>query len=177
MIHHVVPWMTGNIGGGLNAAIERLPDDAWICARDGDTLFLMPQWGKQIEAIVEAQRNNFAVIGAMTNRIRSPEQLHGGRLSEEADIGQHVAIAKNRWNEHGTAVKPMLGPAAGMLMLFSKQTWLAHPFPERSIHFDQLFCDAARANGGRVGVALGLYLFHLYRWGHANPASYVGHLA
>ena len=46
MIHHVVPWMTGNIGGGLNAAIERLPDDAWICARDGDTLFLMPQWGK-----------------------------------------------------------------------------------------------------------------------------------
>lgn len=177
MIHHVVPWKTGNIGGGLNEAIALLPDDAWICVRDGDTLFLTPQWGKQIEAVVEAQREHYAVIGAMTNRLRSPEQLHGGKISEEPDIGAHVTIAKQRWNEHGTTVRPLEGPAAGMLMLFSKQLWLRHPFVEKSIHFDQLFCLATRAHGGKIGVALGLYLFHLYRWGHQNPASYVGHLA
>lgn len=177
MIHHVVPWKTGNIGGGLNEAIALLPDDAWVCVRDGDTLFLTPQWGKQIEAVVEAQREHYAVIGAMTNRLRSPEQLHGGRISDEVDIGVHVGIAKERWNAYGTAVRPLQDVAAGMLMIFSKQSWRTHPFVEKSIYFDRLFCEEARSRGGRIGVALGLYLFHLYRWGHPNPASYVGHLA
>jgi hypothetical protein len=177
MIYHLTAWKTGDIGGGLNAAIEPLPDDAWICARDGDTLFLTPTWGKLVEQIVEQNGDDYAVIGCMTNRLRAPYQLHGGKLSEEADIGVHVQIAQQRQQTYGASVQAVSGPVAGLCLIFRKATWARHPFVTRSIYFDQFFCDAARSNHGRVGVALGLYLFHLYRWGKPNPVGYVGHLS
>ena len=38
MIAHITPFCTGNIGKGINDMISLLPDDAWICLRDQDTL-------------------------------------------------------------------------------------------------------------------------------------------
>ena len=176
MIYHVVPWLAGDIGGGLNATIGCLPDDAWICVRDGDTMFLSSRWGEEIEQIVAAN-HRYELIGCMTNRLRAPYQLHGGVLSDEPDIGKHLQIAQERWTTHGTQVAPLrAGPIAGMLMLFPKRVWERHQFVQRSIYFDQDFTASVRAHGGRVGVALGLYLFHLYRWGKANPQDYKGHL-
>lgn len=177
MIYHFTPWLTGNIGGGINACIRLLPDDAWVCLRDGDTSFLSPQWGAQVEAIVAEHGDTYDLIGAMTNRIRAPYQLHDGVLSDEADLSRHVAIATDRWTEHLTAVAPVpYGPIAGFLMLFRKSTWARHPFAEHSIYFDQQFTDAVRHNGGKVGVALGLYVLHLYRWGKRNPTARLEHL-
>lgn len=178
MIFHITPWLTGNIGGGLNASIGLLPDDAWVCIRDGDTMFLTPNWGEQIEQIAAQRPTGMDVIGCMTNRLRAPLQLHGGALSNDTDLGNHIAIANQRWEEFGTECRDAQNePVAGMLLLFSKATWERHPFVERSVYFDRDFCAAARAQGSRVGVALGLYIFHAYRWGQAYPASYVEHLA
>jgi len=178
VIFHSTPWQTGNIGGGLNAFVDLLPDDAWVCLRDGDTLWLSPSWGEQVEQVVAAHGDAFSVIGAMTNRLRSPLQLHGGLFSDEADIGRHRDIALQRWEEHGPLVQPLrAGVLAGMCLIFPKRVWRAHPFVERSLLFDQRFCGDVRAAGGQLGVALGLYLFHLYRWGRRNPYSSVGHLA
>jgi hypothetical protein len=177
MIHHVTPWRTGDIGGGLNAAIQCMPENAWVCLRDGDTLFLSDQWGAEIEEIVAEHGYTYDLIGCMTNRIRAPYQLHDGKLSEEADMHTHLRIAKQRWAQHGTAVAPVpVGPIAGMMMLFRRSTWARHPFPERSIYFDKVFTDAVRENHGQVGVALGLYIFHLYRWGKRNPTARTEHL-
>lgn len=176
MIHYVTAWKTGDIGGGLNAAIALLPDDAWVCVRDGDTLFLETDWGRQIEQIVECNRE-FALIGCMTNRLRAAYQLHGGAISEEPNISAHIAISRQRRVAYGASVKPQpLGPVAAMLMLFRKSEWAKHRFRERSIYFDSEFCEATRRAGGKVGVAQGLYLFHLYRWGQPDPANSIGHL-
>lgn len=176
MIHHVTAWETGNIGGGLNAAIDPLPANAMICVRDGDTLFLSPDWGRQIEKIVSANRG-YDLIGCMTNRLRAPYQLHEGQISNEDSITQHRLIAEQRWRAHGTEVRELAqGPVAAMLMIFPKAVWLRHPFPERSIYFDQQFTQDVRDNGGRVGIAQGFYLFHLYRWGQPNPTAYTEHL-
>ena len=178
MIHYVTSWKTGDIGGGLNEAIALLPDDAWVCVRDGDTLFLGPRWGEQIEQIAaRAEAEGYGLVGCVTNRLRAAYQLHDGVLSGEPDIGRHVAVAAERWNAHGAAIAALpSGPVAGMLMLFRKSEWAAHPFVEKSIYFDQAFTQAARERGVRVGIAQGLYLFHLYRWGKPNPTGYVGHL-
>lgn len=177
MIYHLTPWLTGNIGGGLNRAIECLPEDAWVCLRDGDTCFLTPQWGKQVEAIVAAHGDKHPLIGAMTNRIRAPYQLHGGVMSDESDLSRHTAIAAQRWDRHGTAVAPVdIGPVSGFLMLFRRSTWAGHPFPEHSIYFDQVFTEAVRRDGGKPAIALGLYVLHLYRWGKSNPLGSVAHL-
>lgn len=177
MIYHVTPWRTGDIGAGLNAAIEPLPPDAWVCARDGDTMFLTPSWGAQVEAVVEAH-GDYDLIGCVTNRLRGRHQLHGGALSGEPDIGAHVAIAQARWAEHGPAVKELHhGAVAGAFMLFRRSTWERVRFVERTIWADAYFTKAVRGRrGARVGIALGLYLFHLYRWGHPNPADSIGHL-
>jgi hypothetical protein len=177
VIYHLTPWLTGNIGGGINAAIDCLPDDAWICLRDGDTCFLTPQWGKQVEAVVAANGDKHPLIGAMTNRLRAEYQLHDGMLSEDPDLSRHVRIAGERWDEYGTKVAPVvIGPVSGMLMLFRKSTWARHPFPEHSIYFDQAFTEAVRQDGGKPAIALGMYVLHLYRWGKPNPASNVAHL-
>lgn len=176
MVHYVTPWLTGDIGGGLNAAISLLPEDAWVCVRDGDSMFLLPDWGRQIEQIIAEHGDQFAVIGCMTNRLRAEYQLHEGTISDEPDIGRHLAIAQARQSEHGASVVPVDGPVAGLCMIFRRSTWERHPFPRRSFNFDQHFCHAVTREGGRIGVALGLYLFHLYRWGQANPCRYRDHL-
>lgn len=177
MIYHLTPWLTGNIGGGLNASIGLLPDDAWVCIRDGDTMFLTSNWGEQIEQVAAQRPTGVDVIGCMTNRIRSPLQLHGGAFSDDPDIGRHIAIAEKRWLDYGTEVIDAHNePLAGMLLLFSKATWERHPFVERSIYFDRDFCAAARAKGSRLGVAKGVYILHGYRWGKAHPTIYTQHL-
>lgn len=176
MIRHVIAWKTGDIGGGLNDAIDLLPDNAMVCVRDGDTLFMAPDWGRQLERIVSDNRA-YDLMGCMTNRLRAPYQLHGGVLSCEDSVTRHQEIAAQRWHAHGTEVRELKsGPVAAMLMLFPKAVWKRHPFVERSIYFDQKFTQDVRDNGGRVGIAQGFYLFHLYRWGQPNPCNYTEHL-
>lgn len=177
MIHYISPWRTGDIGGALNDAVERLPADAWVCVRDGDTLFLAPDWGQQIEAIVAGAGDQFGLIGCMTNRLRAPYQLHGGKISDESSIEVHRRIAYEHWAAFGATVQPLqAGPVAGMLMLFPRALWVTTRFVERSRYFDQEFTDALRRRGVQVGIAQGLYLFHLYRWGQSSPAQCVKHL-
>ena len=177
MIHYVSPWRAGDIGGALNEAIAPLPDDAWICVRDGDTLFLAPDWGTQVESIVEVHGDEFGLIGCMTNRLRAPYQLHGGKISDEPSIEVHRRIADEHWRAFGPTVQPLrAGPVAGMLMLFPRALWAGQPFVPRSRYFDQEFTAAARLKGVQVGIAQGLYLFHLYRWGQPRPTEYVKHL-
>jgi hypothetical protein len=177
VIFYVTAWKTGDIGGGLNAAIEPLPDDAWICVRDGDTLFLTPDWGKQVEQVVAENGWRYELMSCVTNRLRAAYQLHEGQISNVADIGHHIDIAHRRWVEFGPMIRPIdRGPVAGMFLLFRKATWKRHPFEPRSIYFDQRFTTMVRAHGGKVGVAWGIYLFHLYRWGQPNPSEYKGHL-
>lgn len=177
-IHYVIPWKTGDIGGGINEAIAAIDPgrDDWICVRDGDTMFLTGRWGQLIQAIVDANKD-YELIGCLTNRVRAAYQLYGGDFSEEADIGKHLAIAQQCELDHKSFVKPVpTGPIAGMFMLFPRRVWEREPFAVRSIYFDQEFTAAVRRAGGKVGVAWGIYLFHLYRWGQVDPFGYKDHL-
>jgi hypothetical protein len=180
MIHYVVPWKTGNIGGGINDAIAAIAPgrNDWICVRDGDTMFLTSQWGRHIEQIVDkAMLESYELVGCMTNRLRAAYQLHLGYLDDDPAIGNHVQIANWRGNEFGANIEEIpTGPIAGMFMLFPRRVWEREPFAERSIYFDQEFTASVRRSGGKVGVALGLYLFHLYRWGKADPFGSKDHL-
>ena len=175
-VYHSTPWRDGNIGAGINEFCALVPDDAWVCLRDGDSLFLHPQWGNHVRSIIEANPDH-SLIGCVTNRLRADYQLHGGKFSEDADLRNHVAIAKQRWAEHKTNVAPLAaGPVAAVCMIFPKRVWQRHPFAERTIDFDRTFTDAVRAAGGRIGIAQGLYLWHTYRLGHVNPLNYIEHL-
>jgi hypothetical protein len=175
-VFYVTPWKTGDIGGGINESLALLPSDAWVCVRDGDTMFLSADWGAQVEQIIARNGVRFDVIGAMTNRLRSRYQLHDGAISEVGDIGYHREIARQRWRDYGASVGEVPGPLAGMCLIFHRSVWERVPFEPYTIWFDKRFSSRVRELGGRLGVAHGLYLFHLYRWGEADPANSIEHL-
>lgn len=173
-IFYLTPYNTdGNIGKGWNDAIEALPDDCYIVCRDGDTMFLTPDWGSQIEKII-TENLDFDLITCLTNRLNTPSLLIGG-MFDEKDISKHIQLAKNAWINYGTKVIPT-EVAPGMLMIFHKSLWLKHRFVEKSIIFDKQFSKSVIDGGGKIGVAKGLYIFHLYRWDSLSPKSDTKHL-
>lgn len=175
-VFYSTPYRAGDIGGGINEFIALLPDDAWVCIRDADTLFLTSEQQPLVQLIAESNPP-FDVIGAMTNRLRSVVQCHGGAISDDPDIRNHMAIAHDRFAQNGADLLHVPPPhVAGMFMLFRKSLWLKHKFPERTAHFDSEWTWAVHRDGGRLAVAQGLYLWHSYRFGHADPANYTKHL-
>ncbi|SMC45823.1 hypothetical protein [Pedobacter africanus] len=180
-IRYITPFSTDshrhgypNIGGEYNQVISELPDDCWIVLRDGDTMFLTSDWGRQIRQIIEANPD-YDLIGCMTNRVGVKEQLWYGEFTE-GDISKHIFMAYTAWNDHNVTVKPT-NLVAGLCMMFHKSVWAkVGGFPAHDIIFDRVFCSKVLKFGGKIGIAQGLYIFHLYRWGQNNPQISINHL-
>ena len=168
-VHHITPARSDkNFGKAINDVIEWLPDEDWICLRDIDTVPLHHRaFIKQCEQI--AERGEYDLVGCMTNRLGLAYQLHKGKLSENWDLKHHIKIAHDRFDQYGSEVEECEGTVAGVMMLFSKQTW--HDIgriPEGGVQIKGSFVDyiineRVRKIGGRVGIAPGIYLFHIYR--------------
>lgn len=165
-VHHITPASGDkNYGGAINAQIEPLPDDDWICLRDGDTMFLHPSWPSQIEQL---SQQNFNLIGCMTNRLGLPWQLHEGKISEDPNVLNHYEISERLFNTHGATVEPLNNTIAGLFMLFPRRIWDEVKFKE-GLHVDNAFIDyhfsiEIYRRFGKIGLAKGLYLFHFYRF-------------
>jgi hypothetical protein len=174
-VRFIQPFDIGkNIGFEYNQCISELPDDCYICLRDQDTLPLRSDWGAQIYAVIQANPD-YHIIGCMTNRLRAPYQLAAGVFSNDADISNHIKIADLLWKNYNDLVTDVPG-VAGMCMIFHKSVWKQIKFEENSIFFDKQFCDKARKLKMNIGVARGVYLFHLYRFGQKDPFNYKEHL-
>jgi hypothetical protein len=173
-LRFIEPWSSAlNIGGSLNEIINKLPDDCYIVARDGDTMFLTPKYGNQIEQIIKANPQ-YDVITCMTNRIGIKEHCVAGMFDIES-ISAHITMALAIEYQHGTeCIDTHIAP--GMLMIFHKSVWQKHKFEENSIFFDKIFSKKVIASGGKIGLAKGLYLLHLYRWNQDSPKTYREHL-
>lgn len=175
-IRHITPFSTSlNIGGEYNKCISELPNDCWVVVRDGDTMFLTPDWGKQIEEIITANPD-YDLITCMTNRIGIPDLCVKSQMFDEPDIRLHIDLALSASRGCRTLVEPT-HCAPGMLMIFHKSVWVkAGGFEENTIFFDKRFSKAVTKYGGKIGVARGLYILHLYRFGQTNPKEYRDHL-
>jgi hypothetical protein len=138
-------------------------------------MFLQPDWGKQIAAIVD-QYSDYDLVGCVTNRLASINQLHEKQFSDNPDILHHKAIADQLYEKYCNLVKPFTGVVAGMFLLFPRKTWEKHLFKENDIRFDVHFSRGIMAAGGKIGLAQGLYVFHMYRLGQPNPKRAYQHL-
>jgi hypothetical protein len=165
-----------NFGASCNQHCESVPnDDDWILIRDSDTAFLIPDYPQQIKSIIDNNKDKFDLIGCYTNRIGFKHQLYKGILSEDTDIKNHILIAKDLYSKYGNQVAYLNKPIAGFFLLFSKKAWKEHKFEEglfvRKRDYDgtikQAYIDYWFSNyfvrKKRVGIALGLYIFHIYR--------------
>lgn len=165
MIHYLSPYRSDkDIGKAYNEAIEKLDSRDWVCLMDADAMPLLPDYGTQIEQILSEHGRKYGLIGAMTNRAGRDEQLYNG-FSEDPNILNHIQIAREARDKFGNEVEPMpKGYVAGLFMLFSVKTWVrVGGFKEGTITADSNFTRRVRAKGLKVGMAKGLYIFHLYR--------------
>ena len=177
VIHHITPFLTGDIGKGINKQIKHIPDDDWVCLRDQDTMFLLPHQGAMIEQIVYSNPP-YDVIGCSTNRLGGIFQLWNNTLSDERDIVEHQKIALDAQRKYGLELELVSNGnyLAGLFYLFRKKLWNEISFEEKSIQFDLLFCNSLYEKGKTMAIARGLYLFHLYRLGAENPQRAIQHI-
>jgi hypothetical protein len=167
-VWHIVPGRGDkDLGAAINMQIELIPDNDWICLRDGDTMFLHHNWPKQIEDIIKEHGNNFDLIGCKTNRLGCNWLLHGGKASQDPNVLNHYEIAVDLHNKHYSEVDYLDNTLAGFFMLFPKKTWNKTRFPEGLFHQNK-FIDFMFSHQvykwGRIGLAKGLYIFHFYRF-------------
>lgn len=173
VIHYITPFCDGNIGKGINDTIQYLPEADWVCLRDQDTLLFRGS-GELIQDIVE-RNSDYALIGCMMNRLNIKSQLAYSHFSDDFNLVQHGGIF-DEFKREGSVVIQTADDIAGAFMLFPKTTWTqVGGFLERSIIFDRKFTRSAR-NIGKVGIATGLYIFHLYRMNSLNPTDDITHL-
>ena len=163
-VHHITPGRSDkDYGRAINDLIEFLPDHDWICLRDIDTMPLHHRvFFKQCEDIANA--GEFDLVSCKTNRIGVVHQLHGHKKSDNFDVKHHIEIAHQRYEQYGSEVIESCGLVAGLLMLFPKRVWLeVGGFPEGGISIggnfiDYLFSKSIKENGGKIGIARGIYL-------------------
>jgi GT2 family glycosyltransferase len=164
-----------NYGGAIMDEVSGKNSADWILIRDGDMMFLTPDWVEQIHQLIDAHGDNYHIIGCMTNRLNIQEQLHGGNMSGCWDMQKHYEIAQKRWKDFKLHVVDV-DEVAAVCMLMQVGTLEALGMPENDIYFDRKFCAAAKYNGLQIGVALGLYVFHSYRPWSADPGKDIKHL-
>ncbi len=172
-IHYITPFsLELNIGAEYNARIAEL-SDGWICLRDYDTL-LFPKACNHIAEIIEANPE-FELITALTNRIGVHLHCVTGMFNEDS-ILEHQNKAEELWDRFGTGIMET-GIAPGLCMIFKKSLWQRiGGFKEHSITFDREFSNDAKKSGTRIGLAKGLYIFHLYRYPHQDAKIHTQHL-
>ena len=92
--------------------ISLLPDDAWICLRDQDTL-LFDGSGELIEQIV-ANNSDYSLIGCKTNRLGTKDQLVPNMYDNDS-ITDHRQTFLDLFS---FVVSPVSHVLAGVFMLF-----------------------------------------------------------
>lgn len=166
-----------NIGKAYNEFCALVPDKDWIVISDQDALWWPELVLQQVADIVNGDGANYALLGASTNRLASDYQRPFPEDFNNMDPFHHRRVAEHLAEmNYGKIKNDRNRPVAGVFMLFPKQTWKRFPFPENRIDADTLFCKRIRANGGKIGVMEGVYVFHWYRANSSNPTKYKKHL-
>jgi len=181
-IHYIQPYRADkNIGKAINDAIEQISapprdcDGHWVCLTDHDMMWLLPDTKAHVEEILYT--TEYDVLGCMTNRLRSPEQLVGGRFNEDDRIREHIRIAGECWQNAGPMVVDAQGVMAGMMLCFRIRAWEAvGGFVEDTPCFEWHFDFETRKMGFKVGLMKGIYIFHAYRLWSNHPKTDTKHL-
>lgn len=171
MILDLTPYSTTkNLGAAYNEAMRLLPDDAHACFRDGDTMWLTPDYGMILAKYVEAYPD--AVLTCWTNRIHHRSPQLDTRAPQSADIAEHIVYAKQLASQP-ISVDTLHGPVSGFLMVVPKKVWQMHNFTEVQVFedrgpynllgVDNEFINGVRALGVPVLRMNNLYLWHTYR--------------
>lgn len=165
-IHFPIPFrLDKNLAKAYNDEFFKVNDDDYVCLRDYDTLFLLPETIQDIYGYVQKypQIDLFTAYGNR-NHWSLKEQLLNGEVSDNADIRYHIDIAiKQREKLYG--LTKMSGHLSGFFLLMSKRLWKDMQFQEnrKCLGVDTQFSLRLKNRGRFVYRMDGVYVWHTYR--------------
>lgn len=145
--------------------MQLIPDEDWVCLRDGDTIFLTPDYGNILHEYASLNPDA-ALLTCLVNRVShlSTAQLFRGRISDNGDMRYHIHIAQQqkRYLYKTTVINQDI---SGFLMMISKKSWQEYKFNEdgKCLAVDTEYNRRLRAAGNQILLMNGLYVWHTYR--------------
>ncbi len=172
MVITFIPYsLEKNIGKAYNQCMSMLKeDDDWGCLTDGDIMFMTPDWGHQLQELVDLHPNA-GIITCMTNRIANKYQRTG---NGSTNILDHYKIAQQRLRVRRGKTHLTRRHISGFLMMVKKSTWNEVKFPEIEnaiLDIDGLFSNAILDAKKDIVIAEGLYVLHYYRWAQGTASK------
>jgi len=155
-----------------NRIVDKYDDDEWLCFVDADVMFLTSNFGQHIQAIIDAHSRDFTAFTCMTNRVGQLKQCHAREMSNNFDVLHHVKIAEKKQRESGLGVVEMkpFYLLSGLLICAKVSTFKRVPFKGAGmLGVDNRWHKDLYTKGGRLGLMLGVYVFHRYR--NQNPSD------
>lgn len=165
-IHFPTPFaLDKNLGRAYNNEFKHVAPEDYVCLRDYDTLFLLPDTIPHLYGYVQKYPEiDIFTCYANRNHVSLPNQLLDGYTSTNVDIKTHIELAQ-RQTHYLYDVTEIKGNIAGFFMLISKRLWTHVKFPETMKCFGVDFAYSALLRQHKVPVYRmdGIYLWHTYR--------------
>jgi len=146
------------------------PED-WVCFTDGDTAFLLQDFGHQVKSYTERYPDT-GLFTCYASRCHYQEQVRRGTDMGNRDILYHRQQAETIRKELDGQIKQMDRRIAGHVMVIQKKTWtLIRPEVARKVAeqqkqilgVDTKISNAVLAAGLKIRMMRGLYIFHYLR--------------
>ncbi len=148
--------------------LVRDPND-WVCMRDGDTMFMLPDWGHQIKHYIEKYPDT-GLFTCYASRCHYQPQIRLGTDTESTDLLYHRSHAQKIYDELYGKVKEMDRRIAGHLIVMKKSTWTLIrndvEYTSRSkniLGIDTKISNAILKKEMKIRLMRGIYLLHYLR--------------
>ena len=169
MIHFPTPFaLDKNLGRAYNNEFKHVAPGDYVCLRDYDTLFLLPDTIPHLYGYV-AKYPEIDIFTCYANRnhISLSNQLLYSKVENNADIHYHIEVAQTQ-TKYLYNVTEIKGNIAGFFMLISKRLWTSVKFPETMKCFGVDFAYSALLRQKRIKIFRmdGVYIWHTYRLQH-----------
>jgi hypothetical protein len=177
MIYYFTPYsVEKNIGSYYNDCMAMLPAGCWACFVDGDAMFTTPNFGHQLQEVINKHGNDYKLFTSVTNRVGTKYQCVEGMWDVES-MKEHREVGKLLQEKNDTNVEDITNnsPISGVLILIEKDAWFySDRFAERGmLGVDNSIHYAIRNKGHKVGLMTGVYVQHYYRGGNIKDKKHL----
>lgn len=152
----------------------------WVCMMDGDTMFLLPDFGHQIQTYIDRYPDT-GIFTCYASRCHYQPMIRMGTDTENTDLLYHRQQAEIIYNELHGKVKELDHRVAGHLMVIQKGTWLRiretvkrDASGKSILGVDTKISNAVMKAGLKIRLMRGVYLLHYLRL--KEGYNYTGHL-
>jgi hypothetical protein len=144
------------------------PND-WVCFMDGDTAFLMPDFGHQIEHYIKAWPET-GLFTCYASRCHYACQRYPNSDIENFSILYHRQKAEEVYKKYYSHVVEINRRIAGHLMVIQKKTWLmirrevkVTAADKKILGVDTKISNAILKANLKIRLMKGIYIFHYLR--------------